>query len=118
MVEGAVAVGEGGVREDAARGLADEGGADEAGWVGWREAEEDLADGVVVQLGRRRRHGMNGLWLKRSFSWDSVSILIVLLADTMLALAGLYNRTFRERHIRTLILLKFASSHRMQGSRS
>ena len=57
-VELAVAAGEGGVGEDAAPRFADEGGAEEAGGVvGW-EAEEDLGDGVVDQLGRRRRHGV------------------------------------------------------------
>lgn len=56
-MEPAVAVWEGGVREDATPGLTHEGGANEAGGVGRREAEEDLGDSVVNQL-RRRRHGL------------------------------------------------------------
>lgn len=59
-VEAAVAAEEGGVGDDAAPGPADEGGADEERRIFRREAEEDLRDGVVYQLRRRRRHGVWG----------------------------------------------------------
>ena len=56
-MEAAVPAEEGGVGEQAAPGLADEGGAEEVlGLLRW-EAEDDLCDGVVDQLRRRRRHG-------------------------------------------------------------
>lgn len=53
-VELAVVAGEGGVREDAPKVLADGGGADEAPGVVRREAQEDLAHGVVHQRRRRK----------------------------------------------------------------
>jgi hypothetical protein len=60
-VELVVATGEGGVGEDAAPRFTNEGGADEAGRIVRWEAEEDLGDGVVDQLGRRR-HGFARWW--------------------------------------------------------
>ena len=57
-MEAAVAAEEGGVGEDAAPRLADEGRAEEARWLVRREAEEDLHDDVLVQLRRRRSHGV------------------------------------------------------------
>lgn len=55
FVKFAVAAEEGGICQEAAPGLAGEGGADEASWVVRREAEEDLRDDVIHE--RRRRHG-------------------------------------------------------------
>ena len=52
-VEAAVAVAEGGVRDEAAPGLAHEGGTDEARGISRLEAEEDLGDEVVHQLRQR-----------------------------------------------------------------
>ena len=59
-VEVAVVAAEGGVGEDAAPGLADERGADEAFRLVRGDAKEDLANGVVGQLSRRRREGTHG----------------------------------------------------------
>ncbi|KAG2619968.1 hypothetical protein PVAP13_3NG153302 [Panicum virgatum] len=52
-VEAAVAAAEGGVRDEAAPGLAHEGGADEARGISRLEAEEDFGDEVVHQLRQR-----------------------------------------------------------------
>ncbi|KAG2639686.1 hypothetical protein PVAP13_2KG029332 [Panicum virgatum] len=56
-VEGAVPAAEGRVGEEAAPGLADEGGAREARGDVRRDSEEDLLDELGHQL-RRRRHGV------------------------------------------------------------
>jgi hypothetical protein len=54
----AVAEGEGPASEEAAPGLADQGGAEEAPGVFRREAEQDVVNEFGQQLGqRRRRHG-------------------------------------------------------------
>lgn len=50
-MEAAVAAEEGGVGEDAAPRLADEGGPDEVRWLFRRDAEEDLRDGVAGDEG-------------------------------------------------------------------
>jgi hypothetical protein len=55
-VELTVVAGEARIGEEAKPGLADEGGADEALWIFRREAEEDLANEVVHEPRRRRRH--------------------------------------------------------------
>ena len=52
-VEAAVVAAEGGVRDEAAPGLAHEGGTDEARGISRLEAEEDLGDEVVHQLRQR-----------------------------------------------------------------
>ena len=53
-VEAAVAAAEGGVRDEAAPGLAHEGGADEARGISRLDAEEDLGDDEVVHQLRQR----------------------------------------------------------------
>lgn len=50
------------VGEDAAPGLAGEGGAEEAGGVVGREADEDLADELVGEIPQRRRRRRHGFW--------------------------------------------------------
>ena len=46
---------EAGAGDEAAPGLADDGGADEAGGLGGREAKEDLLDELLYHQRRRRR---------------------------------------------------------------
>jgi hypothetical protein len=76
-VEGAVAAPEGGVGEEAAPGLADEGGAREERGVVRRDAEEDLHDEIGHQLRRRarRRHGaLVGSGAQRGFGLGEKSV--------------------------------------------